>query len=157
MFERVQAYPEYMIDDRKGMHMAHRLVSCVKNRLGEEKQDTLSQQPLNINSSQAVRIRFGTSPSQKKKGETKEKYHALLPAQVPASRVVKGFPGGNCRQERADAVSGQEDGRQRADKRVSTIQSQRKTGAEGHSVRPRRWETSRRQSREGKSEHGRRK
>ena len=33
MFERFQAYPEYMIDDRKRMHMV------VKNRFGEDKQD----------------------------------------------------------------------------------------------------------------------
>ena len=129
MFERVQAYPEYMIDDRKGMHMAHRLVSCVKNRLGEEKQDTLSQQPLNINSSQAVRIRFGTSPSQKNKRRDEGEVPRAASCASASLPRVKGFPGGNCRQERA----------------------------EGHSVRPRRWKTSRRQSREGKSEHGRRK
>ena len=69
MFERVLAYPEYMIEDPKRMHMACKLKSVMcKNRFGEEKQDTLSQQPLNRKISQAVRIRLGTSPS-KKKGE----------------------------------------------------------------------------------------
>ena len=42
--------------------------------------------------------------------EEKEKEdHARLPAQMPASRVLRN-PGGNDRQERMDAVSGLEDG-----------------------------------------------
>ena len=43
---------------------------------------------------------------QKNNGKTKKKQHARLPAQVPASSVSKS-PGGNYRQERKDAVSGQ--------------------------------------------------
>ena len=41
-----------------------------------------------------------------------EKHHAQLLAQVPASSVSR-KPGANIRQERKDAVSGQEDGKQR--------------------------------------------
>ena len=44
------------------------------------------------------------------------KHHARLPAQVPASSVSEN-PGGSKRQERKDAVSGQEDGKQREDTR----------------------------------------
>ena len=47
--------------------------------------------------------------------EEKEKEdHARLPAQMPASRVSRN-PGGNNRQERKDAMSGQKDGNHRAD------------------------------------------
>ena len=45
-----------------------------------------------------------------------EKQHARLPAQMPASSVSEN-PGGNYRHERKDAVSGQEDGKQREDTR----------------------------------------
>ena len=47
---------------------------------------------------------------QKNNEKTKKKHHARLPAQVPASSVSKS-PDGNNRQERKDAVSGQEDGK----------------------------------------------
>ena len=128
MFERIQAYPEYMIDDRKRMHMVSTLNSVMNEKQGRRrKTGRLSQQLLNGKSSRAVRIRLGTSLSQeRKKGETKEKYHARLPPQVPASSVSK------------------------------VSRWQRKTGAEGRSARPRRQETSRRH-RDGNSEHGRRK
>ena len=49
--------------------------------------------------------------------ENEKKKHARLPAQMPASRVSRN-PVGNNRQERMDAVSGQEERRHRADKRV---------------------------------------
>ena len=49
--------------------------------------------------------------------ENEKKKHARLPAQMPASRVSKN-PGGNNGQEWMDAVSGREDRRHRADKRV---------------------------------------
>ena len=55
--------------------------------------------------------------------EDREKAHThgfLHDCQPPASRN----PVGNYKQERMDAVSGQEDGRQRADRRVSKIPSQ---------------------------------
>ena len=122
MFERVQAYTECMID-RQRMQYGSTLNSakCEKNKFGEEKQDTLSQQLLNRNSSQAVRIRLGTSPSKNTKGKTKEKYHAQLPARRPASSVSK------------------------------ASRWQRKAGAEGRSVRPRRWETSRKTIVKGRS------
>ena len=55
--------------------------------------------------------------------KTEKKTRARLPAQLPASRVSRN-PNGNYRLERVDAVSGQEDERQRADKRVSTTESQ---------------------------------
>ena len=48
--------------------------------------------------------------AQKSRTKKREK-HARLPAQVPASRVSR-KPRGNERQERKDAVSGQEDGNQ---------------------------------------------
>ena len=51
--------------------------------------------------------------------QNQSRRHAQLPAQLPASRVSRN-PGGSYRQERMDAVSGHEDGRQRAHKRVST-------------------------------------
>ena len=56
--------------------------------------------------------------------KTEKKTHARLPAHLPASRVSRNR-GRNYRLERMDAVSGQEDRRQRADKRVSTIRSQK--------------------------------
>ena len=83
-----------------------------------KKTGRLSQQPLNRKSSQPVRLRLSTSPSNNTKWKTKEKYHARLPAQVSASSVSKGS------------------------------RWQRKTGAKGRSVRPGRRETSRRQPRE---------
>ena len=46
--------------------------------------------------------------------EKEEEDHARLPAQMPASRVLRN-PSGNYRQERMDAVSGLEDGKHRAD------------------------------------------
>ena len=46
----------------------------------------------------------------------KEKHHVQLPAQVPASSASEN-PSGNNRQERKDAVSGQESGKQREDAR----------------------------------------
>ena len=46
--------------------------------------------------------------------EKRKEDHTLLPAQVPASRVLRN-PGGNERQERMDAVSGLKDGKHRAD------------------------------------------
>ena len=60
----------------------------------------------------------------KRSEKTKKKQHARLPAQVPASSVSKS-PGGNERQERKDAVTGQNDGKHQADNRVG------KTGARG--------------------------
>ena len=53
----------------------------------------------------------------------KKGVHARLLAQLPASSVSRN-PGGNNRQERNDAVSGQEDGRQRADKEGEKIFSE---------------------------------
>ena len=58
--------------------------------------------------------------------EEKEKgKHARLPAQVPASRVPK-KPGGNERQERKDAVSGQEDGNQQAGDKLEDSKAKQK-------------------------------
>ena len=54
--------------------------------------------------------------------KTQKKQHPRLLAKMPASSV-SGNPGGNYKQERNDAVSGRQDGKHRADKRVS------KTGA----------------------------
>ena len=48
--------------------------------------------------------------------KTKKKHHARLPAQVAASSVSRS-PGGKNRQERKDAVSGQEDEKHREDYR----------------------------------------
>ena len=55
-----------------------------------------------------------TSLLKRTNGTTKKKHHARLPAQEPASSVSKS-PGGNNRQERKDAVSGQEDGKHQVD------------------------------------------
>ena len=52
----------------------------------------------------------GADPNDEKEKDD----HARLPAQVPASRVSRN-PGGNNRQERMDAVSGQKDGNRGAD------------------------------------------
>ena len=60
----------------------------------------------------------------KEQWEATKKQHARLPAPVPASSVSRSL-GGNNRQERKDAVSGQEDGKHQADYRVG------KTGARG--------------------------
>ena len=90
----------------------------MKSRFGEEKTGHLESATLNRNSSQAVRIRLGTSPSKKTKGKTKEEYLARLPARMPAPSRVQGFLGGIG-----------------------------KTGAKGRSARPRRRERSRRRSR----------
>ena len=60
---------------------------------------------------------------QKNNEKTKKKHHARLPAQVPASSVSKS-PDGNNRQERKDAVSGQEDGK--SDNRLEQDRSTRK-------------------------------
>ena len=59
----------------------------------------------------------GISWFKRTNGKMKKKHHARLPAQVPASSVSRS-PGGNNRQERKDAVSGQEDGKHREDYRV---------------------------------------
>ena len=53
------------------------------------------------------------STETEKSGRKRREKHARLPAHVPASRVPK-KPGGNERQERKDAVSGQEDENQEA-------------------------------------------
>ena len=58
----------------------------------------------------------GTSQLKGTNGRIKKKHHARLPPQVPASRVTKN-PGGNHRQERMDAVSGQGDGKHQEDYR----------------------------------------
>ena len=55
----------------------------------------------------------------------KNKKHARPPAQMPASRVSR-IPGGNNRQERMDALSGREDTRHRADKRVGMKKKKKK-------------------------------
>ena len=88
----------------------------MKNRIGEEKQDTIRSHPLKRNSSQAVRTHTAHLSSTRTNVETKKKHHARLPAQVPASSVSKN-PGGNSTLERKDAVSGQEDGKHREDTR----------------------------------------
>ena len=59
--------------------------------------------------------------------ENEKKKHARLPAQMQASRVSRN-PAGNNRQERMDAVSGLEDGRHRADKRVGKTTKEKETG-----------------------------
>ena len=58
------------------------------------------------------------------RGERREK-HARLPAQVPAFRVSK-KPGGNERQERKDAVSGQEDKNHETSDKLVSIKANRK-------------------------------
>ena len=62
---------------------------------------------------------------QKNNEKTKKKHHARLLAQVPASSVSKS-PDGNNRQERKDAVSGQEDGKHQSDNRLEQDRSTRK-------------------------------
>ena len=57
--------------------------------------------------------------------ENEKKKHARLPVQMPASPVSMD-PGGNNRQERMDAVSGREDRRHRADKRVGQTTTKKK-------------------------------
>ena len=90
----------------------------------EESRTFVRPHLLKRNPSQAVRTHKAHRGSKNKNEKTKKKQHARLPAQVPASSVSKN-PGGNHRQERKDAVSGQEDGKHQADYRVG------KTGARG--------------------------
>ena len=105
---------------------------CEK-RTGEEKQDTSRPQPLKRNSSQADRNSHGTSQLKRTNGKTKKKHHARLPAQVPASSVSRN-PGGNNRQERKDAVSGQEDGKHREDYREGKHENGYKREKEKYSL-----------------------
>ena len=71
----------------------------------------------------------GHMPSRAEPIEKKEKEdHARLPAQMPASRVPRN-PGGNNRQERKDAVSGQKDGNRGADNTLARQQDRAKRRA----------------------------
>ena len=92
MFERFQAYPKYTIDDRKGMHLVSTLICAMcEKQVRRRSTGRLSQQSLNRNSSQAVRVRFGTFFVKKNKtrGKTKKKSHGRLPARVPAYSVSR--------------------------------------------------------------------
>ena len=104
----------------------------MKNRSGEEKQDTLSRQPWNGNSSQAVRTHKAQLSSKEQMGRRRSTTRGFLrKCQPPA---CQGKPGGNNRQERKDAVSGQQDGKHREDYREGKHGHKRRTKKKNSAV-----------------------
>ena len=81
----------------------------MKNRTGEEKQDTIRLHLLKRNSSQVVSTHKAPSQFKGTNGKTKKKHHARLPAQVPAFSVSRS-PSGNNRHDRKDKVSAKKTG-----------------------------------------------
>ena len=59
------------------------------------------------------------------KKEDEEKFHARLPAQVPASSVSKGFPAASKDRSEKGAVPGQEDGKDRGEGRCNQVHRKR--------------------------------
>ena len=93
---------------QKGFHWK---TSPVMGQSGAS-EDAMAERKLHISKAPEVTrdMSSGAEPSKEKENED----HARLPAQVPASHVFWN-PSGNDRQERMDAVSGQKDGKHRAD------------------------------------------
>ena len=93
MFERVQANPEYIIEDRKRMHTACTLNSVMNEKQGwRRKTGRLNQQLLNRKSSRAVKIRLGTSLSKEKKRRDKGEVPCAASSASASLQRVKGFP-----------------------------------------------------------------
>ena len=120
IFERTQAYRELVVEYGVGTwnmgDPKNNFTYLQGHHISTTHEETFLDGCLN----DLAKINRSRKLEEKEKGE-----HARLPVQVPASRVSKN-PGGNNRQERKDAVSGQEHGKQEASDKLEDSKAKQK-------------------------------